>query len=172
MSIEFHCSKCGKLIRAPDTTGGKRGKCPYCKQSVYIPMPREELEEIPLAPIDEADEARERRLQEEARRLATAINKEEPGKYDTGDVLSTEGSVPLPRDFEVDVPTLVNDFLSAMAASDMGRADTAARELKKHVAQAKDHVQRLMEDQTPPIELGNIPAPVYKGFLRSLLELL
>ncbi len=172
MSIEFHCSQCGKLIRAPGTTGGKRGKCPYCKQSVYIPMPPEELEEIPLAPIDEADEARERRLQEEARRLATAINQEEPSKYDTGDVPSTEGSVPLPRDFEVDVPALVNDFLSAMAASDMGRADTAARGLKKHAARARDYAQRLMEGGTPPSELGNIPAPVYKGFLRSLLDLL
>lgn len=172
MGIEFHCSKCGKLIRAPGKAGGQRGKCPYCKESVYIPTPLEEIEEIPLAPIDKADEDREQRLQEETRRLTTAINREEPGKYDTGEPSSAEGSVPLPRELGPSVPELVNEYLSAMAESNMDRANAAARQLKKQTAQAKEHVQRLMVDEMPPVDLSSVPIPVYKGFLRSLLELL
>ena len=174
MPNEFHCPKCGRLIRAPASAGGKRGKCPYCKQSVYIPSLSEDVEAIPLAPVDEASEDRERALEDEARRFATAISQEEPGKYDTGEPPppSGESAMPLPRDFDVDVPELVNDYLSAMAASDMGRADTAARQLRKQAAQAKAHVERLIADKLPPPDLGSVPAPVYKGFLRSLLELL
>ena len=80
--------------------------------------------------------------------------------------------MPLPRDFDVDVPELVNDYLSAMATSDMGRADTAARHLRKQAAQAKAHVERLIADKLPPPDLGSVPAPVYTGLLRALLELL
>ena len=31
MSINFHCESCKKKIKAPDPTGGKWGKCPYCQ---------------------------------------------------------------------------------------------------------------------------------------------
>ena len=175
MGIEFHCSKCGKLIRARGTAGGKRGKCPYCKQSVYIPTPPEEIEEVPLAPIDEADAARERRLEDEARRLATELGREEGGKYDTADSpgdAPTGGDIAMapPRDLELDVPTSVNEYLSAMADSDMDRADTVARHLTTHVAQARKYVQRLVVDELPPAELSHIPAAVYKGFLRELVK--
>ncbi|MCH7474571.1 MAG: cytochrome C oxidase subunit IV family protein [Gemmatimonadetes bacterium] len=37
MSIELHCPQCEKLIKAPDTAGGRHGKCPYCGRDVYIP---------------------------------------------------------------------------------------------------------------------------------------
>ena len=64
MSIQLHCPRCGKLIKAPDNAGGKHGKCPYCKESVYVPMPADEVEEIGLAPVDEEAE---RRAEEERR---------------------------------------------------------------------------------------------------------
>lgn len=52
MSIEFHCDHCARLIRAPEKAAGRRGVCPFCKQSVYVPTPPEEIEEIPLASGD------------------------------------------------------------------------------------------------------------------------
>lgn len=66
MSITFRCEHCDKQIEAPDSAGGKRGKCPYCHQSNYIPRPVSEDELVPLAPIDEDQE---RRQQEEIDRL-------------------------------------------------------------------------------------------------------
>ena len=38
MAIEFHCPGCGKLVRTPDKSAGKRGQCPHCQTKVQIPM--------------------------------------------------------------------------------------------------------------------------------------
>ena len=64
MSIELHCDHCGQRIRAPAEAGGRWGDCPQCGQKVYIPTPADEREEIPLAPVDEAEERRARRQRE------------------------------------------------------------------------------------------------------------
>ena len=57
MAITFHCESCKKKINAPDNTGGKWGKCPYCLHRCYIPLPEtNEEEEIKLAPLDEEEE--------------------------------------------------------------------------------------------------------------------
>ena len=39
MPIKFQCSLCGKKIEAPDSAGGKWGKCPGCHNKVYVPQP-------------------------------------------------------------------------------------------------------------------------------------
>ena len=59
MSIEVHCPKCGKVIRAPDDAGGKHGRCPSCKESVYVPLPPADEGEIKLAPLDEEEDSNE-----------------------------------------------------------------------------------------------------------------
>ena len=46
MTIEFHCPKCGKHIKAPKEAAGKNGKCPACHQSVYVPTPDDEIEPL------------------------------------------------------------------------------------------------------------------------------
>ncbi len=73
MSIELHCPKCAKLIRAPDNAGGKRGKCPYCKESIYIPLRPDEAEEIGIAPIDEEEERRVKELRRESIGYVAAV---------------------------------------------------------------------------------------------------
>jgi len=84
MAIELHCPLCNKLIRAPDNAGGKRGKCPYCAGSVYIPMPPDEQSEIPLAPVDETVEKRKERLRKESTAYAAQVDHAQKPKYDTG----------------------------------------------------------------------------------------
>ena len=59
MDIELHCEKCGKLIKTSSKEAGKSGKCPYCDSDVYIPMPEQEIEELPLEPEDSAERQRE-----------------------------------------------------------------------------------------------------------------
>ena len=56
MSIKFHCEHCGKRIDAPDTAGGKWGKCPSCHNKVYVPQPEDGDEPLTLAPVDETEE--------------------------------------------------------------------------------------------------------------------
>jgi phage FluMu protein Com len=37
MAIEFHCPQCQRLMRTPDATAGKKGKCPGCGAIADIP---------------------------------------------------------------------------------------------------------------------------------------
>jgi hypothetical protein len=56
VSITFRCQYCHKEVKAPDTAGGKRGKCPFCGQGTYIPSPVAEEDLLPVAPLDEKEE--------------------------------------------------------------------------------------------------------------------
>lgn len=38
MPISVECPSCGKIVRAPDNAGGKRGKCPQCGTIIDIPI--------------------------------------------------------------------------------------------------------------------------------------
>lgn len=37
MAIEFRCDHCSKMMRTPDDSGGKRGRCPHCNETTQIP---------------------------------------------------------------------------------------------------------------------------------------
>ncbi len=45
MSIEFHCSRCGRLLRTGDDTAGRMAQCPECGTQTQIPA-----QEMPAAP--------------------------------------------------------------------------------------------------------------------------
>ncbi|HUU82305.1 MAG TPA: hypothetical protein VM243_02270 [Phycisphaerae bacterium] len=173
MGIEFHCTHCSKLIRAPDTHGGKRGKCPYCKGSVYVPTPPEQLEEIPLSPVDENDERQKAELEAEARRLAADLVHEDQDPSQRGastqrgagwsDVSSEDEASP-------DIGPLVIRFVHAMQASLLEEADQIVEELRPYADRVKVQVQALMVDEIPLAGLEKLPPGLYKGFLRTLLE--
>jgi phage FluMu protein Com len=38
LPIEFHCSECGKMLRTPDNSAGKKGRCPDCGTIMTIPV--------------------------------------------------------------------------------------------------------------------------------------
>jgi hypothetical protein len=77
MPIAFNCEHCGKSIKAPDGSSGKSGTCPGCKKKVLVPAPKPpEDDELRIAPIDEEEEARRKRLEEEDRQIRENIWKE------------------------------------------------------------------------------------------------
>ena len=175
MSIEIHCPACNKLIRAPDNAGGRRGKCPYCAASVYIPMPEDQAEEIPLAPVDETAEQRRERLRRESIAYAADVDHERRAKYDTAagkadakKQMPARGAADLDAE-EVDVPDQVRAFVIAMRDSKLDEAGAIARRLKLRASQSREYVQGLMLDQMGlPIE--GAPPALVNGFLKSLLE--
>ena len=69
MSIKFHCEHCNKSVSAPDGAGGRMGRCPYCKQQCYVPLPPDQVEEIPLAPEDPEEDRRREQLRRETMRM-------------------------------------------------------------------------------------------------------
>ena len=48
MSIEFHCVRCGRLLRTGDETAGRQAQCPECGALTQIPAPAETSEMPPL----------------------------------------------------------------------------------------------------------------------------
>lgn len=166
MSIELHCPQCSKLIRAPDDAGGKKGKCPACGTTVYIPEPLDEDDLIPLAPIDQGDEEREERMRREASRYAAQLDKAEGGDMgDMGDALDDDDA---PGEV-IDVNAAVNQYILAMRDSNLDDAENLVVQLKKAGQRAKDQVQGLMVDEMPP-NVENVPPALVRGFLKTLLS--
>lgn len=172
MSIEIHCDHCAKLIRAPDDAGGKRGKCPYCQQSVYIPHAASEIEEIPLAPVDEEEQRRSDKLRAESNAFAASVDKATGPAYDVGDRASSgrkaaKGGASTGAPASVDVAEEVKRFVLAMSQSKLDETEVILKRLKKLKVRATDYVQGLLNDQMPP-QFDNVPPPLAKGFLKAL----
>ncbi len=174
MSIEIQCPQCRRVIRAPDDAGGKRGKCPYCKDSVYIPLPPGEAGEIPLAPIDEDEERRAEELRREAIRYAAAVDKVRDSIAAAGNAASSAGGAPpMPAAGEaVDLGAETQAFILAMRDSKLDTAEAAAARMKRAGARARDYVEGLLLDPGAPgrPQYENLPAPVVQGFLKALLS--
>ncbi len=170
MSIKFHCSHCGKLVKATDEAGGKRGRCPACKESVYVPLPADEDDAIPLAPIDEQQEKADARARTESARAAAALDHEDripPEGAMPSRTPETAAAIPV-MDPIADMGKLIERFVKAMSDSKLDDADRIANKLRTERRRTKAAVQRLMLDEIPPASLSGIPPALVKGFLKNL----
>ncbi len=169
MPIEFHCDHCGHHIRASGAHAGKRGTCPHCHQSVYIPTPSDEIEPLRLAPVDESEQREEERLLDESRRLAQTL------REDKTDVPPELPKTPLPEPLEdirlpSDMEALVVEYALAMSQGKLEEAEKMARQIRQNLAQAEEVIQRLTMDELPPTRLAGIPRPVLLKFIARLRE--
>lgn len=168
MAIEFHCNHCGKQVRAPDEAGGKHGRCPTCHQSVYIPMPDDQIELIDLAPIDKDREREAERARRESEALQRKILHEKNLPPETaGSARPVAGGFAPPA---VDVEDTVIGFAKAMAEGRLSEAEELAASARRHPRELNDVVQRITSDEIPPDALASIPRPVLLAFLRQLVE--
>jgi len=169
MSIEFHCDHCGKLVRAPDDAGGKHGQCPSCHQSVYIPMPSDQIEPLDLSPVDDAEEHERARLLDESREIQRRLRDEKdlPRGAAAEPPPSAAGQVLPPK---LDMETLVIEYAQAMAAGDLEEAERLAADIRSDMTAAEDVMQRLTLDELPPERLADIPRPVLVAFFKQLHE--
>ena len=161
MSIDLHCPQCQKLIRAPDNAGGRRGKCPYCGGSVYIPTPPEETEEIGLAPIDETEEERARKLRREAAQFTADVGI----GVDGGDLGGEESDAP---GVSMDIDSEIEAFVIAMRDSQLDEADAVSDRLKKTTRESRQRIQQMLAEGSVPV-VENVPPPVVQGFVKTLL---
>jgi len=180
----MQCEHCGKTIRAPHEMAGKQGKCPGCGNMVYIPTPEDEIEELPLAPVDDQDLRREQELLAERRRLDGLLAREQKAPPEPGPSRKTEGSganaghevrpsgpAPSPQAGSTGgtrIEKAVIAFLVAMRKSDLDAAERAMNVIHLQPRTARDYIDRLAADQIPPPEMSGVPAGVYQGFLKNL----
>jgi DNA-directed RNA polymerase subunit RPC12/RpoP len=162
MSITFECGNCRKTVKAPDEAGGKRGKCPYCGHSVFIPNPAA-LEEdiIPLAPLDEAEEQRRKKVTEELL------------EYEKMFLSGEDFSPPIPLEHREnltseDLHHLVVNYCLDMNNSNLERARMHVEKMKPFKQVALAAVDDFLGGKVHEAVLEPIGKNVLAGFLRQL----
>lgn len=171
MAIEFHCDHCGKMVRTGDEHAGKRGKCPHCQNSVYIPMPSDQIEPLALSPVDETDERHRQELLDETRDLVQRIRSDK-------DTLPPESAAAPPRPAPMgdarltaaNMESLVIQYAICMAKGKLSEAEELAGDIRTNLKAADEVIQRLTLDEVPPPQLADIPRPVLVRFFKDLRE--
>jgi hypothetical protein len=171
MAIEFHCEHCGKLVRAGDEHAGKRGKCPGCHQNVYIPTPDDQLDPLQVAPLDDADESRQKQLLDESRDLAQDLMRDrEAPPESAADTAPSPAPLGDARLAKAAMEESLVQYVQSMAKGDLSRAEQLAAEIRSDMTVAEEIMQRLTLDEIPPDELADIPRPVLVAFFKQLRE--
>ncbi len=162
MAITFHCEHCGKKIEAADTAGGKWGKCPACHNKLYVPSP-DTGEELKLAPVDESDRERARRLMAETYKLTQDILLERE--------VPNSPSEPAGAIYELSEQELrknVIAYLRQMAEGELDEAERTAALLVPAREKAIQIIDRIALSEIPESELADIPQQLLSGAIRAL----
>jgi len=174
VDIKVTCEHCGHEFTVSKDTAGQQGQCPECGNSVYIPTPEDEIEELPLAPEDDSDRQREEQLQEERRHVDRMLSTGEEGQNEANAGLTPPAEKPADsgkktgRKKSVSLREAVLGYLTALRDSDLDRADEYLKLLQSKPDDALKFVDRLINDQIPPSELSDLAPGVYQGFLKKL----
>lgn len=162
MAITFHCEYCGKRIEAPDSAGGKWGKCPACHNRLYVPKLDVENGELKLAPIDETEEERKKRLIAETRKLTQDILSERES-------LAGSSAGPVPE-FQSDKQQLTKNiiaYLRSMADGELDSAEMYAKLIIPFGGKAVKVLDRIAISEIPEPALADIPQQVLAGLIRE-----
>ncbi len=177
MAIEFHCNFCGSLVRAPDEAGGKKGKCPTCQNILYVPMAEGAVEEFDLAPVDEHEERKKRKMEEQARATERQLLKEKlaaaegaaPSRAAADLPAAPPPSVSGPANDE-DVESMIVEWVRSMADGDLGDADRSMMQLQNNRAAARQTLQKIAMADPPPAGLQDVPRPVLNRYYKMLRD--
>ncbi|HUV64932.1 MAG TPA: hypothetical protein VMW24_13620 [Sedimentisphaerales bacterium] len=162
MAITFHCEHCGKKIEAADTAGGKWGKCPACHNKLYVPSP-DIGEELKLAPVDENDRERARRLMAETYKLTQDILQERDipeGPAEPAGAMYELSEQELRRN--------VIAYLRQMAEGELDEAEKTAALIAPCGDKTVRIIDRIALSEIPEPELADIPQQMLAGAIRAL----
>ncbi len=162
MGIAFHCEHCGKKIQAPDSAGGKWGKCPACHNKVYIPGVGAD-EELKLAPINEPEETQQRHLMAETYRLTQDILNEQESANGSGEV-----AVPSFKISDKELLKNIIVYLRQMVNGDLEQAKATAETIVSRGAQAIKIIDEIALSEMPEPELADIAPQVLSSLIRNL----
>ena len=163
MAIIFHCGYCDKKIEAPDSDGGKWGKCPACHNKLYVPDLNANAE-LKLAPIDENDRERQKQLMAETYKLSHDILLER--EVSNGQAEATATSASEISDKELTKNIIL--YLRQMAEGQLNQAQETISLIAPYGRQAVKILDRIALSEMPEPELANIPQQVLSGLIRNL----
>ena len=162
MTIIFHCEHCGKKIEAPDSAGGKWGKCPACHNKLYVPSLGSD-EELKLAPVDESDDAKQKQLMSETYELTQDIlrEREVPNGPDKAATSASEIS-------DKELMKNIIAYLRQMADGELVQAERIADLVVSCGGRAVKILDGIALSEIPEPELADIPQQMLSGLIRNL----
>ena len=164
MAIAFKCTSCDKMIEAPDSLAGRRIKCPKCKQAVRVPDQKAPEEEtLTVAPLDEEEERRRKRLISDALRLDQIIAEETPDAPEETPFHSP--SVPVD---EAALHEKIVQYLRYMADGRLEQASRLCPGIVSHGASAVAMIDAIALREIPEEALADVPPQVLSGLIRGL----
>lgn len=170
MGISFHCEHCGKKIEAPDTAGGKWGKCPACHNKVYVPAskPTQPDDELRLAPLEDDAVKKRKMLAEEARLREEILN--ETNVPEEGVAPKNHSSAPSkPNDLsDAELTTCIISYLRQMADGELEQAQETAQSIIPNGQNAVRILERIALSEIPEPEIADIPQQVLSGLIKNL----
>jgi len=167
MAISFRCQHCVKKVEAPDSAGGKWGRCPYCKQANYIPMPVSDDELLELAPDEDEQKGNQG--------AGTLTPEEQALIAEMGHTAPVTSSIPLEHRKDVkpsDIYHIVVNYCLAMADGKLEQAQMYADELENFHDVAIQAVDDFISGKAIEPALDKIPTKVLQGFLNQLRKFL
>ena len=162
MPITFHCEHCGKKIEAPDSAGGKWSKCPACHNKLYVPNMGSD-EELKLAPIDEGDEAKRKRLMAESNKLIQDIMLE----TETPNGLAGTAT-PASGISDKELTKNIITYLRQTADGELEQAERIADLIVSCGDITLKILDRIALSEMPEPELSDISQQVLSGLIRNL----
>ncbi len=163
MTIAFQCQGCQKDIKAPDEATGKRGKCPFCGHSNFIPSPAAQNDELDFAPTDEEEERRRQREVEQLRRQERDLLKETSGRDKAAaDAKEEPDSMSLHHH--------VVNYCLDVANSHLDRLAVHMTHLAKNKQAGLAAVADFITGKAIEPALDKIPPRVLQGFLAQLRD--
>lgn len=163
MSISFHCEYCNKMIEAPDDAGGKWGKCPSCHNRLYVPS-QNSGEELKLAPVDESEEERKKRLMAETAKLTQDILLER----ETPDENTEPTTEPT---FQLTDKQLLQSIIVYLRRMADGQLDEA-QGTEEMIIACGDRAVKILDEialsEIPEPQIADIPPQVLAGLIRNL----
>jgi hypothetical protein len=171
MAISLHCEHCGKKIEAPDTAGGKWGKCPGCHNKVYVPAGKaaQPDDELRLAPLDTDDEQKHKKMLAEEARLRQDILKETNAAEEGGIPKKPSPAPSRPNDLsDAELTMCIIGYLRQMADGDLDRAEETALTIIPNGQNAVRLLERIALSEIPEPEIADIPQQVLSGLIKNL----
>ncbi len=174
MPIEFRCEHCNKEIRAPENTAGRTGKCPHCKGLNYVPLPEDEVGELPLAPLDRDEEVRRGRAAAEDMALQWKLLHERSAPDDPrsrNPARSATASRPASAfagSSRRSLTAQIVSYVENLSQGKLAEADQLSRELGSHKTEVGKILDEMMSEDLNGYGLPTLPRPVLVGFLKQL----
>jgi len=162
MAITFHCEHCGKKIEAPDSAGGKWGKCPACHNKLYVPGSDSD-EELKLAPINEGDQAKQKQLMAETYELTQDILLERETPNELAEVATPASAIS-----DKELTKNIVAYLRQMADGNLNQAERIANSIVPSGSRALKILDGIALSEMPEPPLADVPQQVLSGLIKTL----